>query len=953
MAHDQSKDIEFFSPWLVSSAPNAAGEYRIRCPIHGDRNSSANINFAKGVFRCHKSGCVDGMRISALKKLIRDRETHVEAATYDPFGEDFQESQRAAQTAPAPEETGVVELSEAKANSFHRALLDDQEKLDAILTARGLNLDTIKNYKIGYESKSKRYIIPVYDEDGRLVNFRKYRLGAVAGSQKMSNEMGYGSPARLFPSAELADAKDIIVCEGEWDALICIENGLSAITGTHGVDTWLHDWSPKFADKNVTIIYDNDQAGRLGANRVKKALVKYAASVKVIEAIAPEEGGDLSDYFNKHGGSMRKLLKLIHDTEPYENGEAHDGSVDPEDVQEVTLSKVVDSMDAGRNGTPLRFQATITGVKGPTRAVPGKFTASCTVEAGKKCNTCPMFQPYEGEYKGEIKATDLSTVATFVESGSAEWPEIVRDYIGANKCNFFSVEVHEMLTAEELYVAASVDSMDPNESDYTHRRVWNIGTDYTTQANVIANVTGSAWPSPSTSKNEFFCWNLQPAVTSIDSFRMTPELHDQLSIFQPAHDQAPIDKLRDISIDRALSVTGIVGRERMHMAMDLVYHSPLRYMWRGAEVRGWLEMIVVGDTRTGKSLAARRLTDFYHLGHVISCENASFAGLIGGNKQTADTWLVQWGEYTLNDRRLVVMDEISGMSHEIIALMSDVRTSGTAQLTKIEHGQTNARVRSIWISNPRIGRNNQEKKVLGIDIIEDVIGNPEDIARFDIAMSVRETDVDPSAINRTFSLGEPRYDQSSSQQLVLWAWSRRPDQIVFTEAAVDRVYKNATKMANTFVFSPGLIQMGSAHEKVSRLAAAVAARLFSTDATGELVMVKPEHVDAACSFLWRLFSYDNFGYKSRSDRILRNREIAKENRMHIRRWLRENPSVLEFLLDRTASFRSQDLEEMAHLDRDEVRLTLRVLSEAKMIRKDKSQIILEPELQDLLQRGFK
>ena len=57
--------------------------------------------------------------------------------------------------------------------------------------------------------------------------------------------------------------------------------------------------------------------------------------------------------------------------------------------------------------------------------------------------------------------------------------------------------------------------------------------------------------------------------------------------------------------------------------------------------------------------------------------------------------------------------------------------------------------------------------------------------------------------------------------------------------------------------------------------------------------------------------------------------------------------------DRTASFRSQDLEEMAHLDRDEVRMTLRVLSEAKMIRKDKSQIILEPELQDLLQKGFK
>jgi predicted transcriptional regulator len=63
--------------------------------------------------------------------------------------------------------------------------------------------------------------------------------------------------------------------------------------------------------------------------------------------------------------------------------------------------------------------------------------------------------------------------------------------------------------------------------------------------------------------------------------------------------------------------------------------------------------------------------------------------------------------------------------------------------------------------------------------------------------------------------------------------------------------------------------------------------------------------------------------------------------------------VLEFLLDRKASFRSQDLEEMAHLDRDEVRNVLNVLSAAKMVSKEKSQIILEPELQDLLSKGFK
>jgi transcription initiation factor IIE alpha subunit len=61
---------------------------------------------------------------------------------------------------------------------------------------------------------------------------------------------------------------------------------------------------------------------------------------------------------------------------------------------------------------------------------------------------------------------------------------------------------------------------------------------------------------------------------------------------------------------------------------------------------------------------------------------------------------------------------------------------------------------------------------------------------------------------------------------------------------------------------------------------------------------------------------------------------------------------VEFLLDRRgSSFRSQDLEEMAGMDRDDVNTVLDFLSERKMISKEKSQIVLEPELQEVL-KGF-
>jgi hypothetical protein len=88
--------------------------------------------------------------------------------------------------------------------------------------------------------------------------------------------------------------------------------------------------------------------------------------------------------------------------------------------------------------------------------------------------------------------------------------------------------------------------------------------------------------------------------------------------------------------------------------------------------RGWMELLVVGDTRTGKSEAATRLTQFYGAGEVVSCESASFAGILGGLQQFGANkeWAVTWGAIPINDRRLVVLDEISGLSPEDIGAMS-------------------------------------------------------------------------------------------------------------------------------------------------------------------------------------------------------------------------------------------------------------------------------------------
>ena len=68
----------------------------------------------------------------------------------------------------------------------------------------------------------------------------------------------------------------------------------------------------------------------------------------------------------------------------------------------------------------------------------------------------------------------------------------------------------------------------------------------------------------------------------------------------------------------------------------------------------------------------------YQLGEFVTGENTSFAGLIGGMQQNQKRWFVSWGKIPLNDRRLVILDEASGLSKRDISNMSGVRSSGIA-----------------------------------------------------------------------------------------------------------------------------------------------------------------------------------------------------------------------------------------------------------------------------------
>jgi hypothetical protein len=362
--------------------------------------------------------------------------------------------------------------------------------------------------------------------------------------------------------------------------------------------------------------------------------------------------------------------------------------------------------------------------------------------------------------------------------------------------------------------------------------------------------------------------------------------------------------------------------------------------------------VVVGDTRTGKSDVAHNLRKHYNAGVVQSCEGMTFAGLVGGVQQIRGRWMVTWGLIPLQDRRLVVLDEVSGLKDkDVIEQMSAIRSSGVAQLTKIQSASTIARTRLVWISNPITGQALDEITGGGMKALQDLVKNPEDVARFDFALAAGGPDVPSSMINTTKREAVPHvFTAELCAELVMWAWSRRADDIRISKGTEAYIVEAAEAFGARYVADPPLVQQQNVREKLARLAVAVALRTFSTE-DGRRVIVRREHVDAAVAFLDHVYGKESFGYMRHSRRELAAKVRAREQHARCRRFLLENDDVLIGLkaVMQSSEFRVRDFQDFANMDSTSAQIAARKLMEMGMVRrKARGAIVMTAELVNIM-----
>jgi len=352
---------------------------------------------------------------------------------------------------------------------------------------------------------------------------------------------------------------------------------------------------------------------------------------------------------------------------------------------------------------------------------------------------------------------------------------------------------------------------------------------------------------------------------SLTTYDPTDEELRPLRVFQGP----PKKTLERVYQDLEANVTRIYQRRAMHLAMDLVWHSMCNIPDDSGPVKGWSEALVIGDSAQGKTETAMALMRHYRLGERVECKNASVAGLLGGCQQYGTKWFVTWGIIPIHDRRLVILEELKGASTEVIAKLTDMRSSGVAEIPKIEKRRTHARTRLLALSNPR-GDKPLASYNFGLEAIRELIGSMEDVRRFDLIVMTATGDVDSAKLHDTMENPPqvpPVFTSDLCHRLVLWAWTRRHDQVVIPDDARKEILAATRRLCARFTDVVPIVDRGSMRLKLTRLAAALAARLFSCDESMRRLVVRPEHVTYVADFLDEEYSRPVFGYLEFSEAI--------------------------------------------------------------------------------------
>jgi len=880
-------------------------ELRIRCPYHEDNSPSCDISLRKLEFVCRS--CQVSGDIFALFVKLTGQPRHIVVSKFSAASD-------------KPVEASVVER-------YHSQIWTATKLLEA-LHGKGISDGTIKRFLLG--EHEGRVTIPIANPFGMYVNLRKY-LPNAKDVPKTINLKGRGTPPRLYPFSQL-QYDQLVLCGGEIKALAALQrlndHGIGALCLTTGENEWVVAYEEFFRGKRVWVAQDIDAVGRKSAEYRCARLYQVCDWVGNVEFpldIAKFPTGDLNDYIMQEGAD---LLQLLEDCPKWIGKLASLNKV--EDQKPLTIS-IKEALSAEMVHKRFQSKVSITAVGTDCYFIPKDVLPQCPRNQDF-CDKCPVYhKPPETVFKVPNEST---AIVSMMDSHDKFLGDEIRNALLIPTCPAVTFEIQ---TRYKIYETRAQRALNLTEQDSDKTAVPAVLVDQETELNETYEVTGKSVPHPKNQRCIAIVSKADAIADALTGFRLTSP--EELHLFRP--DEWTVEAI-DAKLDRfyeelEANVTEIYERRSLHVLVDLVYHSVLAMRVAGHVEKGVAEMLAVGDSAQGKSVTTMRIADFYGLGERVDCKNATVAGLLGGLEQIGGKWFVQWGVIPTHDRRLVILEELKGMRSEVFAKLTDMRSSGKAELPKILRRKAQARTRLVALSNSR--RNtNLSTYSYGITAIMDLIRSPEDVRRFDAAIILNRNDISKEAMNYRRAKVKPTFTSEQARRLVLWCWTRSVDQVQITDEVLEVAVAEANKMCAMFTDEIPLVDKGSMKFKLLRLAAGLAGRTFSSnDVDYDQLIVRPCHVQWVAKFLTQEYSTPSHGYLEMTQRV-RKREELLDTKMILSELssVPQCQATLEHMLH-TDEIDSQDIANWCNWDNDVANLLIgKLVRNNALIRKGRS-----------------
>lgn len=883
-------------------------EQRVLCPFphttngiaYQESHPSAHVNIDKGLFHCKSCGRGSN-ELHFIKEL---------------YGITF-----------------------SKALKVHEAFLSDGDILDwkqarqlsddakGLLTRLHISEETAEELLIaGVTDTAIMYPVLMHD---KVVDIRTYRpaedpkLLSNAGST-----VGYIIPYDIWRNT--TKSRFTIICAGEKDMSIARSLGFNAITITGGEST-LPITSDDFIDTRVAIIYDNDDAGKMGAVKLASHLLSYTKDIRIVTGLydtCTERGEDLHDYFTKYNKTASDLIQLIQATPIVSEDELHIES-------ELPLVSLREASRANNINRLLRANIQVVAT------MEDVFHAPTEVSFTKRKPDGKSDQLYIGQVKTwELTTENVGDVLHLIDNNFKEI-DVFKNlrnlaYIPAKEGGL-SRKVHGKAT---IFKCTVIDMFESSSDDVAPMEFTVYSKDVKLESGRKYEVEFTMVPHPyKGQKLTMLVSSAKDANDSVTSFVVDNDTVAHLEQF--VRIEGTVEQKVSQLTERVKGLLGYDGNNQLIETIDLSFHTPLQFnMGTFKEERAYLDTIIVGESRVGKSSTADALRKTYGLGTFTSLagNSATVPGLIGGSHKTANGNQTRAGLIPQNHKGLVIFEEFGKCNANIVKELTDIRSSNEVRISRVSGSiALPAMVRMIALTNVK-SHAGEIKSIAsypnGIEVITELVGTAEDIARYDLMAVLSDRG---NSITDPFWVPQQPLPDEVYRTRIRWIWSRTAEQIQITEVVGRYIIEQANALNQ--VYDSHIKIFGTeAWKKLARVAIAVAGYVVSTDAAYQSIIVDKEHVDYAVQFLIKLYDNSTFRLKEYVEHQRKYSTIDDDGVTALQRVYEQAPALLQHLEASSKTSRN-NLIAAAGMTNDTYNLTMTKLVQGMFVRYHGSDIL--------------